>query len=365
MRRTTVLLLGLAAISAFALPTLAQSTTATPEARPVESACLVTDVGKVNDGGFNQFTDEGMEQAAKEFDLKTTVIETQHITDYDANINVCLQEGYDVIVTVGYRLADSTRAAAEANPDRYFIGIDAYFADKPLPNLIGIQAREDQSGFIAGAMAALMSKSGTVAGVYGVEEPPVMRFRNGYEQGAKYINPNIKVLGLYIDDYNAPDRGAAAAEQFIGENADVIFGAGGVTGDGGILAAAQKGVNVIGVDQDEYYTAFGGGTTPGADKLISSAMKRVDSGTYETIKAIVTGAALPTDSTYTLTVENGGIDFAPPHDSVVPDEVTAKVNEVVAGLKDGSIDTGVDPISGNLATATEEPTMAATAEATP
>src|SRR5690606_8092624 len=104
---------------------------------------------------------------------------------------------------------------------------------------------------------------------YGIAEPPVMRFRNGYEQGVAYINPEVSVIGVYIDDYVAPDRGAAAAEQFIGEGADVIFGAGGETGSGGIKRAADLGALVIGVDQDEYNTTFGGGETPGAENLIS------------------------------------------------------------------------------------------------
>lgn len=313
-----------------------------------ETVCLVTDVGKINDGTFNQFTYEGMIHAASDFDLKSTYIETQAITDYESNIAVCLQEGYDIIITVGWRLADATYTAAQANPDRYFIGIDAFFAD-PLPNLVGIQAREDEAGFIVGTLAALMTQSGAVGGIYGIAEPPVMRFRNGYEQGVKYINPDLTtVFGVYIDDYNAPDRGAAAAEQFVGEGADVIFGAGGQTGSGGILRAAQMGVKVIGVDQDEYFTTFGGGDTPGSENLISSALKRVDNGVYLMIQAVVNGDPLPADSTFTLTVENDGIDFAPPHDADVPEEVTTQVRQVVEGLRDGSIETGVDPISGNL-----------------
>ncbi|MBL8133622.1 MAG: BMP family ABC transporter substrate-binding protein [Anaerolineae bacterium] len=339
-------------ISAAVLPLHAQTV--------VESVCLITDIGKINDGTFNQFAYEGMARAAQDFDLTSTFIETQALTDYDANIAVCVEEGYDLIVTVGWRLTDATYAAAAANPDRFFVGVDAFFVD-PLPNLVGIQAREDQAGFIVGALAALMTESGTVGGIYGIAEPPVMRFRNGYEQGIRHITPDLQVLGVYIDDYVAPDRGAAAAEQFIGEGADVIFGAGGETGSGGILHAAQMGVRVIGVDQDEYSTTFGGGETPGAENLISSALKRVDNGVYLMIEAAVNGSPFPADSIFTLTVENGGIDFAPPHDAAVPDAVTEQVRAVLEALRDGSLDTGVDPVSGNLLSEVSDP--AATPEA--
>ncbi|MCK6578271.1 MAG: BMP family ABC transporter substrate-binding protein [Anaerolineae bacterium] len=326
----------------------------------VESVCLITDIGKINDGTFNQFAYEGMARAAEAFDLNSTFIETQALTDYDANIAVCVEEGYDLIITVGWRLTDATYAAAAANPDHFFVGVDAFFVD-PLPNLVGIQAREDQAGFIVGALAALMTESGIVGGIYGIAEPPVMRFRNGYEQGVRYTNPEVQVLGVYIDDYVAPDRGAAAAEQFIGEGADVLFGAGGETGSGGILRGAQMGVRVIGVDQDEYNTTFGGGETPGAEYLISSALKRVDNGVYLMIEAAVNGSPFPSDSIFTLMVENEGIDFAPPHDADVPETVTEQVRAVLEGLRGGSIETGVDPVSGNLLSEVSDP--AATPEA--
>jgi basic membrane protein A and related proteins len=313
----------------------------------IESVCLVTDVGRVDDGGFNEFSNAGMERAAEEFDLDTTVIETQAASEFTPNINTCIDEGYDVIVTVGYSLADATAAAAADNPDHYFINVDASFAE-PLPNLVGIQAREDEGGFLAGAMAALMTESGTVAGIYGPTEPPILRFRNGFEQGARYINPDIEVLGVYIDDYQAPDRGAAAAEQFIGEGADVIFGAAGPTGSGGITRAAQEGALVIGVDLDEYTTTFGNGETAGAENIISSALKRVDNGVYNMIAALVNGEGFPADSTFTLSVANEGISFAGPNDAEVPEEVTEQVQAVLEGLHDGTIETGVDPISGNL-----------------
>jgi basic membrane lipoprotein Med (substrate-binding protein (PBP1-ABC) superfamily) len=322
----------------------------------VESVCLVTDVGRVNDGTFNQFAYEGMEAAAEDFGLDSTFIETQAQTDYADNIQTCVDEGFDAIVTVGFLITDATAAAAADNPAVSFIGVDQFFVE-PLPNLVGIQFREDQAGFLVGAMAALVTESGTIAGVYGIDIPPVIKFRNGYEQGAIYINPDIDILGVYIDSFTAPDRGAAAAEQFIGEGADVVFGAGGPTGSGGTLFAAQNGAMAIGVDQDEYFTTFGGGETPGAENLITSAVKRVDNGVYDMISTVVDGEALPDGSLYILSVENNGISFADAHDADVPEEVTEQVQEILDMLVVGDIETGVDPASGMLLSEMEDMEM--------
>jgi len=125
-----------------------------------------------------------------------------------------------------------------------------------------------------------------------------------------YITADINLLGVYIDDFVAPDRGASAAEQFMGEGADVIFGAGGPTGSGGIKRAAEEGIYVIGVDQDEYLTTFGAGSTPGAQFLISSAVKRVDLGVYDQIFGFLAGTDAG-GSLYILDAANGGITFAP------------------------------------------------------
>ncbi|MDX1992198.1 MAG: BMP family ABC transporter substrate-binding protein [bacterium] len=330
----------------------------------ITSACLVTDSGGVTDGTFNQLAFDGMVQAGEEFGLETQVIESSSPSDFEPNINTCLDGDYDVVITVGFLLADATLAAAEANPDVYFIGVDQFVAEGP-ENLVGIQFREDQAGFLVGAMAALVSESGTIAGVYGIDIPPVIKFRNGFEQGARYINPDIETLGVYIDSFEAPDRGADAAEQFIGEGADVIFGAGGPTGSGGITFAAQEGVRVIGVDQDEYFTTFGGGESPGAENLITSAVKRIDVGVYNLLSALAGSDEFEFEggTNYILDAANNGIGFAPAHDAEVPEEVVAQVNEIFELLASGELETGVDPASGALLDAEggdAEPTEEAT-----
>ena len=318
----------------------------------VETLCLVTDIGQINDGTFNQSAHEGAEAVADEYDLEYSFIETQAETDYEANIQTCIEEGFEVVVTVGFLIADDTFAAAEANPDVYFLGVDQFVIDGPT-NYVGIQFREDQSGFMTGVLAAFVADwqgSDTIAGVYGIDIPPVKRFRNGYEQGAKHVNPELNILGVYIDSFVAPDRGASAARQFIGEGATVLFGGGGKTGTGAILAGAQDGIYVIGVDKDEYLSSFGAGETDGSEFIISSAMKRVDQGVYDMV-AILAEARFddfPGGGVFMMDAAMNGVGLAPPHESDIPESVWDQVNAVNAVLIAGDIETGVDLNSGDL-----------------
>ena len=317
-----------------------------------ETLCLVTDLGRVNDGTFNQSAHEGAQLAADEYDMEYKFIETQAETDYEANIQTCVDEGFEVIITVGFLIADATWQAAEANPDVYFLGVDQFVADGP-QNYVGIQFREDQSGFMTGVLAAYTAEwleSNIIAGVYGIDIPPVKRFRNGYEQGARYVNPDLKILGVYIDSFIAPDRGASAALQFIGEGASVLFGGGGPTGTGAILAGAQEGVYVIGVDKDEWITSFGAGETPGSEYIISSALKRVDEGVYQMAAMLAEGnmEEFPGGSVFLLDAAMNGVGLAPPHESDLDMSVWQKTTEVSAMLIAGEIETGVNLLTGDL-----------------
>jgi basic membrane protein A and related proteins len=349
-----VLLLSLLLVAAFATsaPVLAQD-------GAIESVCLVTDLGRVNDGTFNQFAYEGMVQAAEDGGLDSNFIETQAETDYATNINTCISEGYDAIVTVGFLIAEATAAAAVENPDVYFIGVDQFVLDGP-ENYVGIQFREDQSAFLVGALAALVTESNIIGGVFGIDIPPVVRFRNGYEQGINFmallLEKDVEILGVYIDSFVAPDRGAAAAEQFIGEGADVLFGGGGPTGSGAIAFAAAEGVWVIGVDQDEYFTTFGEGESPGADRIISSGIKRVDVGVYDMVTALAEGDmdSFPGGQNYILDVANGGMTFAGPNEAEIPEEYYEIVGILQDALADGLIETGVNPLTAEIEISPEE-----------
>lgn len=305
---------------------------------------LVTDIGRVDDGTFNQFAYDGMIAASECLGFETDFIETASEADYATNISTILENDPEVVVTVGFLIADATLTAATENPDVNFIGIDQFQEEFP-ENYVGILFREDQGGFLAGAMAALLSESGTVGVVGGLEVvPPVVRFVNGFTTGAQYVNPDINVLSAYTDSFTDPAQGQSVAQQFLGEGADVIFGAGGQTGSGAIAAAAEAGAWAIGVDQDEYFTTFGGGSSPGADRLATSAVKRVDLGTFIQIGDVLAGSFA--GGIFTLDAANGGITYAPFHDADIPEDVATEIEAIRAGLADGSIETGVDPVTG-------------------
>jgi basic membrane protein A and related proteins len=305
---------------------------------------LVTDIGKVDDGTFNEYAYDGLKAAEECFGFETSYIETASEADYEKNINTSLEGGPEVIVTVGFLITDATAAAATANPDTDFIGVDQFLPEYPA-NMVGVQYNEDEGGYLAGVLAASLSESGVIGVVGGLESvPPVVKLVNGYEVGAKSVNPDITVLKVYNDSFTTPDKGASDAQQFMGEGADVIFGAGGQTGSGGVTAATAAGKWGIGVDQDEYFTTFNGGSAPGSEFLASSAVKRVDYGVFTQIVNAIAGEF--EGGFFALTAENGGITYAPFHDADIPDDVATLLEETRVGLADGSIKTGLDPATG-------------------
>jgi basic membrane protein A len=303
---------------------------------------MVTDVGKVDDKSFNQSTWEAVQQAEKELGATVKYIETTDAKDYDKNIAQFAEAKYDVIVTVGFNLGEATQAAGKAYPDIKFIGVDQFQAPgTEVPNVVGLNFPEDQAGFLAGALAALMSQTGKIGAVLGTDAvPAVWRFGEGYRAGAQYVRPDIEVSVVYHNDvgfdktFTDPEWGKTTAISMIDKGVDVVFGAGGKTGNGALLGCAEKGVMGIGVDTDQYYTV------PEAQKvLLTSAMKLLIPGTYDLIKLAKDGNFPAGGNSY------GTAGLAPYHDldSKVPADVKAKIAEIDEGLKNGTLQTNVPP----------------------
>jgi basic membrane protein A len=309
----------------------------------------VTDVGKLSDKSFNFDSFNGVldAQADSSLCVQGKAIESSVEADYPKNIQTFLDAGYDMIVTVGFKLGDATIKAAKANPNVKFAMVDfADFAELGKPthpaNLVGLTFKEDQPGFLAGALAGLMTKTNVIGAVAGlVTVPPVVNYVKGYTAGAKYTNPKVKVLTIYqpesgAKDFNDPDWGKQQALTFFGQNADIIFGVGGNTGNGGLVAAKEKGKMCIGVDVDQFVSY-----PDVASCLITSAQKHLRQAVKTAITNMVNNSWQSGLLTFDIT--NDGIGLAPYHDwdSKISADIKAKITDIEAKLKDGSLKTGV------------------------
>lgn len=335
MRRSALVVLSLLMVLSLVLGACGATTSG--GGAKVKKIGFSTDVGRIDDKSFNQSSWEGVQQVGKELGAEVKYIVTTDAKDYLKNIQQFADAGYDVIVTSGFAYGPATIEAAKKWPNIKFIGVDQAQTDV-LPNLVGLIFEEDKAGFLAGALAASMTKSKVVGAVLGTDVvPPVVKFGKGFENGAKYIDPNVKVVMAYhpgglAKGFTDPDWGASTAKAMIEQQkADVIFGAGGLTGNGALLYCAQANVMAIGVDTDQYLTL------EGAQKvLLSSAMKMITPGVVDAIKSIPAG-------TWKGGNMVGPVGLAPFHDwdSKIPQSVKDKLKEIDKGLKNGSIQTGV------------------------
>ncbi len=300
---------------------------------------LVTDVGEIDDKSFNQSAWEGVQMAADELGAQVDYIETGDAKDYENNIKLFADNGYDVIVTVGFALGEATLAAAAEYPDIDFVGVDQ-FQGETVDNVGGLIFNEDKAGFLAGALAAMLSETGTIGAVLGTDlVPPVVAFKEGYENGALYINEDINLISTYHPGgldvaFTDPEWGASTAAQALDQGADVIFGAGGKTGNGALIEiASADGAYCIGVDSDQWETV------PEAHGcLVSSAMKLITPGVFDLIQTSY-------DGEFAAGNFFGNVGLAPFHDfdSEISQEIKDTLAEIDASLQDGSLETGYNP----------------------
>jgi basic membrane lipoprotein Med (substrate-binding protein (PBP1-ABC) superfamily) len=331
-------LFGIAALVAACATTPAPTPTA--QIRTDYRLALVLNAqGPLRDGTFSETAYNGAKRAARDFGLDLTYRETVEDKDYPGALEAMIADKRNILITVGFQMQQATLDAAKAHPDAYFIGVDQT-PDNPPSNYVGVTFREDQGGFLAGALASMLTKSNVVAVVAGVQLPPVERFVNGYGNGARYVNPQVKVLSTYSTSFDDVQQGSDKADQMIDQGADVVFGAGGLTGSSAIARAASKGKFVIGVDQDEFKTTFASGKD--AQYIITSAIKRVDTGIYTIVDSILKknfkGGLL------TLSATNCGIAYAPFHtaEKDIPDTVKTRLETIWRALADGTLTTGAD-----------------------
>ncbi len=333
MKKSSIIL-AILAILVFCVPVFAQDTL---------RICEVTDTGGVDDKSFNETAWNGLLAAKEQYGADVVVLESISDADYAVNIDQFISDECDLIVTVGFMLADATIAASEDYPDYKFTIIDSSVGK---PNVVDQVFQTDEAAFMAGYVAAGMSETGVIGTFGGMCIPTVTIFMDGYARGAAYYNEihgtDVEVLGwntetlegTCVDSFDDLDKGKQVSITMMDQGADIIMPVAGPVGGGTIAAIEDRGTGlVIGVDSDWYLTYPDNG-----DVILTSVMKKMDATTLAVIESVMDNSFAGGKVVGTL--ENTGVDLAPFHDleSKIPADLLTELEDVRAKLISGEIE---------------------------
>ncbi|GHU61075.1 BMP family ABC transporter substrate-binding protein [Clostridia bacterium] len=278
-------------------------------AAPAEPAGDLSDIrvgfvasGMLGDKSFNDNVWSGLQKAEAEFGITIKALESNETADWDSNLVAMAEEGYDLIVTPSQLTETLTRIAGDY-PDVKFAIIDA---EVDAPNVASLIFAQNEGSFLVGAAAAIFTTAPDIEGVNpentigfigGMDIPVIHDFLKGYEQGAKYVDPDITVLVSYIGTFNDPIKGKEIAEAQYSQGVDITYNLGATAGIGVLEAMEESGKFAIGgdVDEDSKY--------PG--HVLISELKRTDVAAYEMAKAVVEGTFK--GGLVAMNLENGGM----------------------------------------------------------
>ena len=297
---------------------------------------ILTGRSRFDDGTFAQGILEGMEAAARCFGIYTEY-HRSGVTNEQITGLLDAKDPPDIVLSIGFDVQETTMEVAGMRSDVQFIGIDQAPPENSLPNYISVSAKDWQVGFLAGVAAGLSSESKKVGVIGGPEIPPVVAIADGFEDGVAVGASNVAVQRIYLDSFIDPLLGAETAENFAAKGMDVIFGAAGQTGSSAIATAAAMGLNVIGIDLDQYFTTFEGGRERGSDQILTSALKRMDVGTFLSIAAVVYGGVQ--GGSLTLNVVNGGVSYSDFHGAKVTEDFEKRLEQARLDLISGAVKT--------------------------
>jgi basic membrane protein A len=257
------------------------------EEKPAIKIGLVTDIGGLNDRSFNQLANEGLEQAKSELGAEGRALTSKSNADYVPNLSTLAQQKYDLVIGVGFLMADAIDTVAKKFPDTNFAIIDfsqAGLKSKPA-NVRGLLFKENEAGYLAGYLAALVTeeKGGekVISSVGGQKIPPVDAYIAGYNAAAGEAVEGIETLSGYSQDFVDQAKCKELALNQIAEGSQVVFQVAGQCGLGALDAAKEKGVLGIGVDADQGYLG---------EHILTSATKKVDVAVFETAQSVQDGA---------------------------------------------------------------------------
>jgi ABC superfamily ATP binding cassette transporter, binding protein len=345
----TVLSLGLAACGS--APTSSASSSGGSGTTSDFKACMVSDEGGFDDQSFNQSGKEGLDRAGADFGIETVAVESKSAADYPTNVDSLIQQECNLIIGVGFNLADDMTKAAKQNPD-------AQFTEAGLPNAKPLIFNTAEAAYLAGYAAAGTTKTGKVATYGGQAIPTVQIFMEGFAKGVEKYNADngasVQVLGWdpanpsggsFVGDFSNTAKGQQLTEQFLSQGADIIMPVAGPVGQGTLAAVKAAGGDsnaIVWVDADGYLTT---GKDGGAPYMLTSVIKEIGTAVYDTVDEAQRGAFSATP--YVGTLGNQGVALAPYHDwdSKVSPELKTKIDELKKQIVDGTLDvsTAYDP----------------------
>lgn len=290
---------------------------------------MVTDTGGVNDESFNQSSWKGLEKIKEKYGDKVEVkyLESKQDADYVPNVETLVDEENDLIIGVGFKLADSIGEAAKNYPEQQFALIDAAYPKQP-KNVTSLLFEDNVSSYLTGLIAGKMTETNKVGFIGGMKGEVIDRFDYGFRAGVEASNPNAKVVVQYANSFSDSALGKSIANQMNKDGADIIFSAAGACGIGAIEAAKENGKKAIGVDQDQNKLA--------PENIITSAMKNIDVAVFNLSKTVIDGK-YEGGKVIVNTLEMGGVGIAPTSDKNVPPDVLEYVQAEAEKIKAGDI----------------------------
>ena len=288
---------------------------------------MVADVGGINDESFNQSAWEGLQQAEKELGIEVKVIESKQASEYVGNIETLVDDGMDLIIGVGFTMAEDIKTQAKNYPDVNFAIVDETYEEIP-SNVTPILFRANEAAYLTGLIAGKMTKTNEVGFIGGMDNPVINQFEYGYRAGVDTANNGANVKAQYAGTFADAAKGKSIANQMYANNVDIIFSAAGGTGIGAIESAKEQNKYAIGVDKDQSDLA--------PQNILTSALKKVNVGVYETVKAFKNGDSIGgKERVYGL--KEDGVGIPESTKNLVSQDIIDYVNTMAEKVKNGEV----------------------------
>ncbi|MGL6105842.1 BMP family lipoprotein [Romboutsia sp.] len=289
---------------------------------------MVADVGGVNDESFNQSAWEGLQQAKEDFGIEVKLIESKQASEYLTNMESLLDEDVDLVIGVGNTMKDDIKKEAENYPDKQFAIIDETYEDGIPENVTPILFKSNEAAYLTGLIAGKSTKTNKVGFIGGMQFPVIEKFEYGYMAGVKEANSAAEVKSQYAGTFGDAAKGKSIANQMYVNGVDIILSAAGGTGLGAIESAKEQDKYAIGVDRDQSSLA--------PENILTSALKRVNVGVYDTVKDFVEGKSIGgKEKIYGL--KEDGVGIPESTKNLVSPEILDYVNTMIEKIKKDEI----------------------------